>query len=252
MKSRRPVFCAVLFLALIYGLILQENQATASPYIAEKGSITIEPQTSLPSFIVSRMPPQAKNRFFGAAQLPTLGREKLCVHFYEFLPKGAVIPTDPTGRQWNGVKTYIVNIYKQGDEKKPLIHLINSIKLDTRYFDHEVYAFDAIQASVMWLVPAKHQVPVIKLDCIVTEGFYGQFGEEILIVFDKGMDRQPVTQGFYWYGDHMSAEGFRFNKVDDCGFMTVTKLRSEGPEGGDVPTDLRWNGKEFVPPNVKK
>ncbi len=237
MKFNSTIFfvSTMIFVGAIQVRAQEQNQITnlASPK-----------EIAPPAYALNRIPKGGKSRFYGAAFFGAPLKEEVRVHFYQW-PQLNPPPPHPSGRRYDSDQNYRADVFVRQRKKGAQFHLKQAVDIESSAFGSERYAFDQVELTANCLAPKNPNVPMLDLKCIVTDGFYGSFGTDILMVFDDIWNEKPYLEAFEFHGDHFDSIYTGFS-LDSRGIMQV--LRYTTTSGVDARTTQYWpwNGQKFV------
>jgi hypothetical protein len=238
MKNRIHLFSAI----GIAGMFC--SQGLAAPVASQRlNAIPGQPISyihSLPSAITKRMPRGARSCFFGALP-PNAGATPALIHLFD--PS----PTQNSTKNSNSYKLVLHILNKQG-QLVNVVHIGYPSKGTGGLSTHARFA-----AQLLWLDPAQHRKPIIKLD-IFGYGTTGEpLGDHVIVSFPEGLQYSASVQGFsfgFYSGSGTLAEYATFNHIDAQGLLEIHasaffdfELQGKSPEAKWI---LRWDGSKFA------
>ena len=215
-----------------------------SERVEEPPKLAVDKKIAVPAYALNRIPKGGKSRFYGAALFGAPLNEEVRVHFYQWPQLDPPSP-HPSGRRYDSDQNYRVDVFVRKQKKGAQFHLKQTVDIESSAFGSERYAFDKVELTANYLAPKNPKAPMIVLKCIVTDGFYGSFGTDIVMVFHKGWDEKSSVKAFEYYGNHFDSIYNGFG-LDSRGIMQV--LRYTTTSGVDARTTQYWpwNGHRFV------
>jgi hypothetical protein len=237
MKLNHRIFfiSAAIFVSMIQAQAQEKNQI---PNLASSRKI------APPAYALNRIPKGGKSRFYGAALFGAPLNQEVRIHLYQW-PQDNPPPPDPTGRRFDSDQNYRVDIFVRKQKKGAQFHLTQAVDIKSSAFGSERYAFDRVGLKANYLSPKNPEMPMFDLTCTVTDGFYGSFGTDIMMVFNDGWKKKPYVEAFEFHGNHFDSIYTGLN-LDSRGIVQV--LRYTTISGVDARTTQYWpwNGQKFV------
>ena len=197
-----------------------------------------------PAYALNRIPAGGKSRFYGAAFFGAPLNEEVRVHLYQW-PKLNPPPDNGAGRRYESDQNYRVDIFVRKQKKSAQFHLLQSVDIDNSAFGSERYAFDNVEFMANYLAPKNPEMPMIDLRCTVTGGFYGSFGADIVVAFNKGWAEKPYVGAFYFGGDNSEWFDTSFS-LDSRGAVQILPRSDRSGAEAIVTEYWTWNGEKFV------
>ena len=190
------------------------------------------------------MPTGSHTRFAGVCQIPSL-QTRLLLHFYEVPFSAREMAMRVEGYANSNLR---LDVFQRTAAKtSPHWEKINSVCIKANELDNGL-SFDRIGFNWQWLDPAQRKMPILNLDLHDGNGFYGETGYNILLVFPQGL-RAPAVKDVSFYGWKQVNQyfgGTNLNVLDERGLaMERSKSVEEGTELLGV-SEARWNGHGFT------
>jgi hypothetical protein len=237
MRLNRKIFfiSATIFTGAVQVQAQKQNQI---PNLASSRQI------APPAYALNRIPKGGKSRFYGAAFFRAPLNEEVRVHLYQW-PQASPPSPPPSGRRYDSDQNYRVDVFVRKQKKGAQFHLTQAVDIESSAFGSERHIFDRVVLRANYLAPKNPKVPMFDLTCTVTDGFYGPFGTDIIMVFNDGWHKKPFIGAFEFHGDHFDSIYTGFN-LDSRGIVQV--LRYTTISGVDARTTQYWpwNGQKFV------
>ena len=230
--------------------MLQLHGARATPAPAQfrvqnwEGVSGAQPFRALkvvPDYAARLIPIGGKTKFYGEVEIKIGSRPGavLRVHFYEWNLKTSRHPRDD-GR-------CAIDLYLKQDQRDTF-HLLSSLNVDDERYIVKSFNQPVRFVHLMWLDPKARTIPMVRLCCQATDGFYGPLGENLFLVFAKGLSQKPVTQNFENYSSHTDFVDWYFSGIDVRGYRQFIQLIDPlgvDPEG-DKYIFWDWNEKALT------
>jgi len=206
---------------------------------AQQNALKVEAVSPIPKFAEKRTPKNAKTWIFGTAPIG-VNKSNVTIQFYEGRSK---LTKKSEKAQTVG---YRLNLFASANGKsRP--KLLNSIRFsakDILYFDHST-------AQVLWLYPTTQRIPIIKLECRNWD-FEGRNDNDVLLIFNKGLDAKPVIQIFRnWIRPMSDGELTYYDGLDEKKRLVIKRnynSSSSPPDSSGTWTLWSWDGQNFSPP----
>lgn len=235
---------------LLAALSLRAHAQTTAPLNAATPTATQVPQRisyrcDVPASVLKMMPRGAQSSFYGTFRFSPRGREH-ALHLFDLRPERGVNAYNSRGRH-----AFVLDVFERHGQNW---RRVNRLSLNYRSSDSRLNRFSA---ELLWLDPLKRQQPVLHLRCYTTEGLYGDAGNDVLLVFAKGLAQSAVGQSFWFGGSNASyflGQHSNFQHIGADGLMRVlvdvevaipSAVDESLPDPHVQKRALRWSGTEF-------
>lgn len=242
--------------ALYVVLIVLSSTITCCPILRAQNAVSdLRKIQQAPASVRALMPKKAKHVFAGVWKMPLLDKGKVksgevLLHFYA-LPMRQIRSSgsNPT------TQAYFLNIFTRSIlNRKSHWRRLQAVRVGSQ----GSYSF--ADSFIMWLDPKQRRMPIIGLHLSDPADFTTS-GNQVLIIFPKGLSDKPVVQSFVYWGTNSETLNVKFDTTDERGFLVVIKsYQGQNAEAygfpkpdqgverfGDEQThmNLYWNGKQF-------
>jgi hypothetical protein len=202
--------------------------------------------SSIPAAVRKQMPNSATSCFYGAFKLSTSG-PRFLLHLFNPNPKQDVSRSNP----YPAPSHFVLHIFQVGNTvgATQQLRLINRVQVDYSGIIDKPKRFGA---HLLWLDLKEKCKPIVKFDCFEPRGFAGIIGDEVLVVFSKGLVRKPVVQSLTfgsWRGSNSFGQSNTFDNTEESGLLEIHSYEFIPTDGNPQPPPvrLRWNGEKFEP-----